>query len=199
MKTLFLQITRFIFITFVLALVNPGLATAQTDNAVANILQPQFGTVMVRDLEGSHEFTLSTAFTEIEAMLSTVVKAGWYPSFISVSSRDDEKAAIILRASTSKNSSSEKFAILQQLLAPGMLPWKTGELTDKAPEVVSVETDFSDKVTILGQTLKSSLIFSQLFPMIERAQGVNSPFFERGSYNDSPAGRVMNFHVKCNW
>lgn len=175
------------------------IAAGQSDNPVVTALQSQFGTVLIRDLEGYHEFTLSAPFSEIERVLNLVISQEWYPGYISISSRPDEKAAIIMRAGTVKNDSAQHFAALQQLVTPGMLPWKTGELNDKSPGVTAVETDFSAKVTILGQTLKSGLIFSQLFPMIERVQGVSAPFFERGSYSDSPAGRVMDFSVRCSW
>ncbi len=175
------------------------IAAAQSDNPVVTTLQPQFGTVLIRDLEGFHEFTLSAPFNEIETVLNLIISQEWYPSYISISSRPDEKAAIIIRAGTGKNDASKHFAALQQLVTPGMLPWKTSELTDKAPAVTAVETDFSGGVTILGQTLKSGLIFTQLFPMIERVPSVTAPFFERGSYSDSPAGRVMDFSVRCSW
>ena len=155
--------------------------------------------MLIRDLEGFHEFTFSAPFDKIETILNLVVMQEWYPTYISISCRPDEKAAIIMRASIGKNMASERFARLQQLVMPGMLPWKTGELNNESPAVTAVETDFSSRVSILGQTLKSGLIFTQLFPMLQRAPGINDPFFERGSYRDSPAGRLMEFSVKCNW
>ncbi len=192
---------RSAFFAFILAvlLLNGLVAFAQSDNPVVSALEPRYGAVVIRDLEGYHEFTFSVPFTEIETALNIVVAQEWFPTYISVSSRPDEKAAIILRASTGKNASAERFAVLQQLLTPGMLPWKTANLDDKSPAVTAVETEFDSKVAILGQTLKSGLIFSQLFPMIERVPAVKTPFFERGVYNDSAAGRVMDFTVKCSW
>ncbi|HNX74229.1 MAG TPA: hypothetical protein PLM07_00330 [Candidatus Rifleibacterium sp.] len=172
---------------------------ARTDNPVVAILEPQFGSVLIRDLEGFHEFTFSAPFDKIETILNLVVMQEWYPTYISISCRPDEKAAIIMRASISKNAASERFAMLQQLVTPGLLPWKTGELNNESPAVTAVETDFSSRVSVLGQTLKSGLIFTQLFPMLQRAPGIRDPFFERGSYRDSPSGRLMEFSVKCNW
>lgn len=192
---------NFLFIAFALVAIFAfnGQVNAQSDHPVVTALQPKFGQVMMRDLEGSFEFTLSAPFSQIEEVLKTVIDQEWYPTYLSVTSREDEKSAIILKAGNIKNSAASRFPALQELLTPGMLPWKTGELSDKAPAVTAVETDFSDRVTILGQTLKSGLIFTHLFPMIERIHSVHSPFFERGSYNDSPVGRVMSFTVKCNW
>ncbi|GAB1353898.1 hypothetical protein MASR1M12_26360 [Erysipelotrichia bacterium] len=89
--------------------------------------------------------------------------------------------------------------MLQELVSPGMLPWKTTDLDDKMPAVTAVETNFAERASVIGETLKSGLIFSHLFPMLKRVSCVSDPFFERGSYSDTPAGRVMNFTVKCNW
>ncbi len=193
--------TRQLFsgIIFLTLLFISVIASGQTDNPVVTALQPQFGTVLIRDLEGYHEFTLSASFDQVENMLNAVVSQEWYPTHISISGRPDGKAAIIMRAGTGRNSASQYFGKLQQLVVPGMLPWKTSELSADSAVVTAIETDFSSKVTILGQTLKSGLIFTQLFPMLERAQGVREPFFNRGSYSDSPAGRVMDYSVVCSW
>jgi len=176
-----------------------GPVVAQNDNPVVTALQPRFGQVMISDLEKQQEFTLSLPFNEIETALNLIIAQEWYPTWVSISARPDEKAALILRAAPGKNESAKRFTLLQQLVSPGMLPWKTAELNNQAPGVTAVETDFSEKVVIMGETLKSGLIFTHLFPMIERVPGITAPFFERGSYSDTAAGRVMNFTVKCNW
>jgi hypothetical protein len=196
-----ISISRLLILTiFVTTFIFNALhLNAQTDNPVITALERRFGSVMIRDLEGFHEFTLSAPFKEIENLLNTVISQEWYPTHISISGRPDEKAAIILRAKAVKNDSPKYFSALQQLLMPGILPWKTEELNDSIPAVTAVETDFSAKVTILGQTLKSGLIFSHLFPMIERVPTISAPFFEHGSYKDTPSGRVMDFTIKCNW
>lgn len=196
-----ISVNRFLVLTVLITafLAHGPCLSGQTDNPVVTALEQRFGTVLTRDLEGFHEFTLSVSFKEIESLLNAVDSLEWHPTYISVSGRPDEKAAIILRAAMGKNDSSRYFAALQHLLTPGILPWKTDKLTDSAPAVTSVETDFSPKVKIMGQTLKSGLIFSHLFPMIERVPSVSAPFFEHGSYKDSDAGRVMDFTIKCTW
>ncbi|HPW58472.1 MAG TPA: hypothetical protein PLR50_08805 [Candidatus Rifleibacterium sp.] len=175
----------------------PGFS--QADHPVVEALKPKYGNVMVKDLENQYEFTLSLPFNEIENALNLVVSQEWYPTWISVSARPDEKAAINFTASATKNESAKRFSMLQELVSPGMLPWKTTDLDDKMPGVTAVETNFAERVSVIGETLKSGLIFSHLFPMIKRVTCVSDPFFERGSYSDTPAGRVMNFTVKCNW
>jgi hypothetical protein len=61
------------------------------------------------------------------------------------------------------------------------------------------ETDFGGKIILTGIRPKSGLIFSQFFSMVERTGGLKNPFFSRGTYQDTPDGRVMNFRVDCDW
>ena len=186
-------------VALILATFFIGQTAAAMEKPLLASLESKFGPVMSRDLDGVFEFTLSSPMTDVEMLLQMIEKEGWYVVTMAATIRDDGKLAIVLKGTQQRNAFSKKFAALQWLLKPGMLPWKDGELTDKMPVVTSVETDFSDKISILGQTRRSGLIFTHLFPMIERIEGLSNPFFARGTYSDSSDGRIMNYTVNCTW
>ncbi len=173
--------------------------TAQDHHPVADTLSSKFGQVMVKDLEGSYEFTVSADFTDVLTILETANSNECYVNFVSISCRNDGKAAIIFRGSNQRNNSSQLFSKLQQLIQPGVLFWKKDAIPEDSAVVTGIETNFNSNIIISGVTRKSSLIFSQLFPMIERVSIIKNPFFSRGTYSDSEDGRVMNFIINCDW
>ncbi|HNW34768.1 MAG TPA: hypothetical protein PKM25_07550, partial [Candidatus Ozemobacteraceae bacterium] len=61
--------------------------------------------------------------------------------------------------------------------------------------VTGLKMDDPERFAVMGMTLKSRLIFSDLFPALEKIPGVTEPFFRQGSYSDHNAGRLMNFEV----
>lgn len=168
-------------------------------NPVEKILSEKYGQVISRDLETSFEFTVSAEFSEISNILEAANSQEWYVNFVSISSREDGKAAIIFRAAPQKNNFSSKFASLQKILQPGMLIWKAGVIPDNMAVVTNIETTFDQKIMINGVTRKSGLVFSHLIPMIERAAVFQNPFFSRGTYSDTEDGRIMNFTINCDW
>lgn len=172
---------------------------AQDHHPVADALSSKFGQVMVKDLEGSYEFTVSADFADVLSILETSNTNECYVSFVSISRRNDGKAAIIFRGSNQRNNSSQLFSKLQQLIQPGVLFWKKDAVPEDSAVVTGIETSFNSKIMINGVTRKSSLIFSQLFPMIERVNLIKNPFFSRGTYSDTEDGRVMNFIIDCDW
>jgi len=194
-----MRVSCFIIFLFVFLLVPASSLTAQDSHPVADALSGKFGQVMVRDLEGSYEFTVSADFSDVISILQTTTANDWFVNFVSISSRNDGKAAIIFRATSQRNNSSQFFTRLQQLIQPGVLIWKKDSIPDNSALVTSIETSFDSKVMICGVTRKSSLIFSHVFPMIERIGIIRNPFFSRGTYSDTEDGRIMNFIVDCDW
>lgn len=166
---------------------------------VEAVLSDGYGQVLSKDLESGFEFTVSADFDEIQNILMASANKGWYANFISISSRDDGKAAIIFRATQQQSNVIEKFATLQKILQPGMLIWKTADAPNNMAVVSNIETSFDNVIKINGITKQSGLIFSHLIPMIERSAVLQHPFFSRGTYSDTADGRIMHFTIDCGW
>ncbi|NLF97949.1 MAG: hypothetical protein GX569_14545 [Candidatus Riflebacteria bacterium] len=181
----------------VLLLTMPFIANAN-EVILAN-LSDKFGQISHRDLETHQEFVFSGEFTDIEHALNLANSNDMYVQYASVSAREDGKAAIIIRVSPTRNDASRHFATFSNILRPGMFTWKSGKVPENMAVLTTVETSFDNSVSLQGLTLKSSLIFSHLFPLIERTGELRDPFFSRGSYSDTKAGRVMDFTVLCQW
>lgn len=92
----------------------------------------------------------------------------------------------------------ESAAILgnARALVSAALPWNRPESDlGNSLIVTGLKVDSPDRFAVTGLTLKSRLIFSDLFPALEKIPGVIDPFFEKGSYSDHKAGRLMRFEV----
>jgi hypothetical protein len=172
---------------------------AQGNELIIANLSDKFGQISHSDQNSSHEYVFSGEFADIEYALNLANSNNMFVQFISVSAREDGKAAILIRVNSKRNTASQKFSLFSNLLKPGMFNWKEGELPQNMAVLTTIETSFDNTVTLQGKTLKSSLIFSHLFPMIERTGELRDPFFSHGSYADTAAGRVMDFTVRCNW
>jgi len=188
--------SAYLFLT-VLLLTMPFIANAN-EIILAN-LSDKFGQISHRDLETHQEFVFSGEFTDIEHALNLANSNDMYVQYASVSAREDGKAAIIIKVSSTRNDASRHFATFSNILRPGMFTWKSGKVPENMAVLTTVETSFDNSVSLQGLTLKSSLIFSHLFPLIERTGELRDPFFSRGSYSDTKAGRVMDFTVLCQW
>jgi hypothetical protein len=147
------------------------MITCANEVILAN-LSDKFGQISHRNLESSHEFVFSGEFTDIEHALNLVNSNDLFVQSVSVSARDDGKAAIVIKASSARNQASKRFATFSNIIKPGMISWKKGEVPENMAVVTTIETDFANSITLHGLTLKSSLIFS---------------------------GRVMDFTVLCQW
>lgn len=76
------------------------------------------------------------------------------------------------------------------------LPWNRPEQDLETGLIVTgVTVEQPDRFAVTGLTLKSRLIFSDLFPALQKIPGVIEPFFETGRYRDHKAGRLMFFTV----
>jgi hypothetical protein len=172
---------------------------ANANEIILANLSDKFGQISHRDLETHQEFVFSGEFTDIEHALNLANSNDMYVQYASVSAREDGKAAIIIKVSSTRNDASRHFATFSNILRPGMFTWKSGKVPENMAVLTTVETSFDNSVSLQGLTLKSSLIFSHLFPLIERTGELRDPFFSRGSYSDTKAGRVMDFTVLCQW
>jgi hypothetical protein len=172
---------------------------AQANEIILANLSDKFGQISHRDLESHQEFVFSGEFADIEHALTLANSNDMYVQFASVSAREDGKAAILIRVSPARNDASRHFTTFSNILRPGMFSWKSGNIPENMAVLTTVETSFNNSISLQGLTLKSSLIFSHLFPLIERTGELKDPFFSRGSYSDTKAGRIMDFTVICQW
>lgn len=129
-------------------------------------LKRTYGNIMAMEEEKGIKLTFSVPYTEINAMLTLVVGNNWYPKHLSICGAGSEKAAISMVISREENDAFRRFKVLQKLCLPGALPWKDGKLDNKQAYVTSIETDFGKDFCIIGETLKSGLIFTTLTPRI---------------------------------
>jgi len=90
---------------------------------------------------------------------------------------------------------NEFFRFIQGLTSP-KVPWDIPEEQLKEKLIVHEVSVFPDgNFEISGQTLKSRLIFSQLFPILNSFGLESEPFFQSGNYRDHQMGRLMTFKV----
>ncbi len=172
---------------------------AQTQHPVETLLTEKFGPVLSRDYQGQTEFTVSAQFNDVANILNLVNANELYLYWLSASFRDDGKVALIIRTGNKPNNTHERFADLARLLQAGVLPWKSASVPENMAVITTIETAFDRQIILTGETRQSSLIFSHLFPLIERTGELQEPFFSRGTYSDTPEGRVMTFTVNCRW
>ncbi len=186
-----------VFAIAIIFAMNSNLLLAQ--HPVVSALSQRFGQILEKEGENYSEFTVSATFEDVASILQTSESHGWYVSYVAINARDDGKVALIFQAQTANKGAGNKFEKLQRLLHPGIFSWKKGAIPANSPVVTALETDFSTKIAVKGATRSSSHIFSQLFPLIERIQELRNPFFSRGTYSDTPDGRIMEFQIDCGW
>ena len=190
-------LVRTILTVSLFLIINSSLLMAE--HPVVSALSQRFGQILEKAGDEASEFTVSASFEDVISILQTSEGLGWYVSHVTVNARDDGKVALIFKAQTKNRKAGNKFEKLQRLLQPGVFSWKSGNVPSDSTVITALETDFSDKIAIKGATKSSSLIFAQLFPLIERIQELRNPFFSRGTYSDTPDGRIMAFQIDCGW
>lgn len=160
----------------------------------------KFGKLLKRnDLNYAIEYKLEAQISLINRLISIPGEYNKSLHSISVSCRDGKAALITMKVSNIKKETSNKKRILKILLQRNTFLWATESFNPTTPVLTGFETDFGGKITLTGISPKSSLIFSQFFPMILRNIELRNPFFSRGTYKETKFGRVMLFRVDCDW
>ncbi|MFZ5949777.1 MAG: hypothetical protein ACOYXC_03665 [Candidatus Rifleibacteriota bacterium] len=159
---------------------------------ISNLLDSQTG-------PQAREYTMEAGFDQIARLIELPAQFNRSLKFISLNCLNQKQAKITLKVADHKNDLGKKIAILKNLVQETPIQWATDGLKSAAPVMTGFETDFGSKLTLLGISPKSSMIFSQFFSMVERSQGLKNPFFSRGTYEDTPDGKVMLFRVDCDW
>lgn len=145
--------------------------------------------------------SFSAPFSQIPEIFKSVDKPEVEIKKAAIYGRNQEMAAIALSLECKENPvkpDSHKIAALLELCTHSKIPWEA-EGTRNIVKITSVETLFDDGLTIIGETDKSGLIFSELMPVLNQIRGVSTPFFERGRFYDTPNGRKMEYTLQCKW
>ena len=130
-------------------------------------LEAAYGSVMAeKSSDYTIKLTLSIPRSEIENMLTMVVAEKWYPTSLFIKGVGINDSLIKMDITKNMNDSSRRFRVLQKLCMPGTLTWKNGEIDAKDAYVTSIETDFGEDFVVIGETIKSNLIFKNLSPKI---------------------------------
>jgi hypothetical protein len=167
-----------------------------------NALEANFGNISHRvDQKESCDLSFSAPFSQISEIFKSLDKPHIQIKKASIFGRNQEMAAISLSLECRQNPrkpEAHKINALVELCAQNTLPWEE-KGTRNVVKVTSIETIFDDGLTIMGETDKSGLIFSELIPVLNQVRGVSTPFFERGRFFDTPSGRKMEYTLQCKW
>ncbi len=140
------------------------------------------------------------AFAEIPALLASLGKEGKGVGRISLECRPPDLPVISYLLTEGQPGAAARILRRAAILAQIALPWNRpldevgrGLLLDGF--TIGPDEEFE----LRGATLKSRLIFAELFPKLQAIPGVHTPFFREGKYSDHPAGRLMRFVVTARW
>lgn len=145
------------------------------------------------------EYRLEAEFAQIPRLLELPGRFNHSLKFFSINSLDRRQARIEMKVSDQKPAMGKKLELIRTLITQNTIQWASDGYKTVGPVMTGFETDFGGKIILTGISPKSGLIFSQFFSMVERTGGLKNPFFSRGTYQDTPDGRVMNFRVDCDW
>lgn len=171
---------------------------AQTDEVAAEFSK-SFQLVEKKDLGGATEYRLEAKLKQLFTLFTIPELFERSIQNLSVESMNGDDATFKVKISHVKKNTSRKTQILKAIIQRDGLQWTNDGFNTNVPVITGFETDFGEKLTLTGVSPKSSLIFSQLFPMIQRNPELKNPFFSRGTYKETQTGRVMIFRVDCDW
>lgn len=112
----------------------------------------------------------------------------------------DDRAKVVFTIIPGANEKSSDMLRLAGNILKSDLPLNCGEsgLKDRAA-VTGFKILSEEEFEVCGNTLKSGLVFSDLFPRLLKIPGAYAPFFKHGSYRDHDLGRIMKFEVQVKW
>lgn len=150
-----------------------------------------------RNVQGGRRLVVACDFSETTKLFEKL--RGEYGKRIrslSIDCPPGSRCRTTLILSESDSPDSAAIIATADTLVRASLPWNRPEQElEKGLIVTGVAVERPDRFAMTGLTLKSRLIFSDLFPALQKIPGVIDPFFERGSYRDHMAGRLMSFSV----
>ncbi len=150
-----------------------------------------------RNVQGGRRLVVACNFSETPRLFESVRgEFGARVRSLSVDCSPGSRCKATLVLSEGSSPDSAAIIAMADTLVRASLPWNRPEQDlEKGLIVTGVTVEQPDRFVVTGLTLKSRLIFSDLFPALQNIPGVMEPFFERGSYRDHKAGRLMHFTV----
>lgn len=176
----------------------PEISEEELPEIVRHIRE-EYGLATVKNSGEDMEIRFYTDMNQIAQCLEVPAQFEKNINFFSVLVSENEKPEICLRVTDNRINNKRKLGLLRTLTNTEKFFWQNHAPSNEAPILTALETDFGRNFTIKGTTHKSSLVFTQLFPMLEQLNSIHSPFFTQGTYLDTPQGRMMNFTAVCAW
>jgi hypothetical protein len=136
--------------------------------------------------------------SDFNSLIATLARFEKSASYIKLETLDAQTATVDIKV-TNRPADPQKLKFLQSLIDQHPIAWAKEGYSTKVPVMTGFETDFSKKVTIIGISPKSGLIFSHFMPMVERTRGLSHPFFSRGTNKETRQGKIMQFKIDCGW
>jgi hypothetical protein len=150
-------------------------------------------------MDKSEQYHLKLNIEDFPAILESIKKHQMSLTFIEFFTLDSQNCEVKIRTRNGTSEQSRKFQFLKHLISEKPLPMAKDGYSSKEPVVTGFETKMANKITILGFSPKSGLIFSQLMPVIQFTPGLKHPFFSRGTNKMTNSGKVMQFKIDCDW
>ncbi len=139
-------------------------------------------------------------FSEIPALLERLRAEGKGVVQISLDCRPPDRPVLSYIVRDGRPEVTARVLRQATILTRLALPWNR-PLADAERGLVlhGFTLDASDELVVRGATMKSRLIFTELFPKLQTIPGIDTPFFREGKYSDHAGGRLMRFVVTARW
>lgn len=150
-----------------------------------------------KNVQGGRQLVVACDFSEMTRLFEKVrVEYGKRIRSLSLVCPPGSRCKTMLNISEGDSRDSAAIIATADTLVRASLPWNRSEQElENGVIVTGVSVDQPERFAVTGLTLKSRLIFSELFPALQKIPGVIEPFFEQGRYRDHKAGRLMIFTV----
>lgn len=150
-----------------------------------------------RSIQGGRRLAIACDFSEMPGLFEKLrSEYGTRVRSLSIDCPPGSRCKTTLVLSEGDSPDSAAIIATADTLVRASLPWNRPEHElEKGLIVTGVAVEQPDRFAVTGLTLKSRLIFSDLFPALKNIPCVIDPFFEQGRYRDHKSGRLMLFTV----
>lgn len=177
----------------------PSVLDASSVFALSSALAQAFGNVQSNIDNSVTELTFTGKLEQIQDIFKILSQSKISLTYIFAACTEDKKVNFLIKVADTDNFAAYRQSSLEALAEPSNFAWILDTSPLITPVLTGFETDFTNEIRIFGKTNKSALIFPNLFPKIKESHILANPFFERGTYSDTPDGRMLDFIIKCSW
>ena len=139
-------------------------------------------------------------FSEIPALIDQLREERACISQMTLDCHPPDQPVLAYIQTEGNDVQSRRIFRLTELLVRAPFPWdRPLEDIGKGLILDGFTITGGEEFQVRGSTLKSRQIFSDLFQLLPKVAGVNTPFFREGKYSDYRGGRLMRFVVTARW